>query len=401
MVRAALCLAVCILGLGISASADDHKAHIITFDVPGAGTGTEQGTFVSGINAVGAIVGSYVDGNYVTHGFVRRPDGRITTFDDPDGRTAATACSSAFEDALCGNTWAYGMNTWGVITGGYIDGDHEVFHGYIRTPDGKYTSFDAPQAGPDVSQGTFGYNINDSETISGVYSDSSNVSHIFLRSPDGKFTTFDVPGATGIGTPDFYGLSPRGTIAGSYTNDTFDNFETHGYVRTPDGTYTTFDDPNAGGHISCIGGGRGGRRCTTSQVTSPFSINSEGDVAGNYNDANGEFHGFVRTRDNKFTTYDVPGSSNTSILSNNRAGAITGYYLDSTSPYGHGFVRTASGKTIKFDAPGATLGTVGSGINAAGWVTGTYLDGDFVSHGYVLFLSPERVGDDHGELHRQ
>ena len=222
MVRAALCLAICMLALGISSSADDHKARVIAFDVPGAGTGTDQGTFVSGINAVGAIVGSYVDGNYVTHGFVRRPDGRITTFDDPDGRTA-TGCSSAFEDALCGNTWAYGMNTWGVITGGYIDGEHEVFHGYSRTPDGKYTSFEAPQAGTDVSQGTFGYNIDDSGTISGVYSDEFNVSHVYLRSPRGKFMIFDVPDANGIGTPDFYGLSPRGTITGSYTDDTFDS----------------------------------------------------------------------------------------------------------------------------------------------------------------------------------
>lgn len=67
----------------------------------------------------------------------------------------------------------------------------------------------------------------------------------------------------------------------------------------------------------------------------------------------------MRTRDNKFMTYDVPGSGSTSIASNNPAEAITGSYVDSTSLYAHGFLRTASGETIKFDAPGAIFGTVG------------------------------------------
>ncbi len=44
--------------------------------------------------------------------------------------------------------------------------------------------------------------------------------------------------------------------------------------------------------------------------------------------------------------------------------------------------------------------TVGSGINAAGWVTGTYLDGNYASHAYVLIPSPERERDDQGEPHR-
>ena len=33
----------------------------------------------------------------------------------------------------------------------------------------------------------------------GNYNDASGFSHGFLRSPDGKFTSFDVPGAGGYG----------------------------------------------------------------------------------------------------------------------------------------------------------------------------------------------------------
>ncbi len=269
MVRAVLCLAVCMLGLGLFASANDHAPKIITFDAPGAGTAVYQGTFVSGINAVGAIVGWYVDGYYAGHGFVRWPDGKITTLDEPDAVNfdgfPFPVCTEP-----CVSTVAYGMNTRGVITGGYIDAEHEALHGFIRTPDGKYTSFDDPQASSGLTfQGTVGYNIDDSGTISGVYSDSNNVSHVFLRSPRGEFTSFDVPGAAGIGTPDFYGLSPRGTITGSYTDENGYYPETHGYVRTPDGTLTTFDDPNAGIYLNCHGGAEVGPNVPLSKSLRP------------------------------------------------------------------------------------------------------------------------------------
>jgi hypothetical protein len=43
---------------------------ITTFDAPGAGTGLFQGTIPSGINPAGAIVGYYLDASYVFHGFL-------------------------------------------------------------------------------------------------------------------------------------------------------------------------------------------------------------------------------------------------------------------------------------------------------------------------------------------
>jgi len=59
------------------------------FDVPGAGTGAGQGTLPQGLNAEGAITGSYADSNSVSHGFVRSPRGTITTFDAPGAGTSA------------------------------------------------------------------------------------------------------------------------------------------------------------------------------------------------------------------------------------------------------------------------------------------------------------------------
>ena len=78
----ALCLAFCGLGLGLSSTA--RAATFTTFDAPGAGTGPGQGTFAASINPAGAITGYYLDVNGVFHGFLRAPNGSVTTFDAPE-----------------------------------------------------------------------------------------------------------------------------------------------------------------------------------------------------------------------------------------------------------------------------------------------------------------------------
>jgi hypothetical protein len=45
---------------------------ITAYDVPGAGTGTGEGTEPSGINNPGAITGDYIDANGVFHGFLAK-----------------------------------------------------------------------------------------------------------------------------------------------------------------------------------------------------------------------------------------------------------------------------------------------------------------------------------------
>src|SRR5437899_3069863 len=70
-----LCLTVCSVGLGLSRSAGAQT--ITTFDVPGA-----RDTTPRSINPAGAITGSYSD-VIGGHGFVRAPNGALTTFDVP------------------------------------------------------------------------------------------------------------------------------------------------------------------------------------------------------------------------------------------------------------------------------------------------------------------------------
>jgi len=95
-----------------------HK--IITFDVPGAGTRAGQGTFGWTINPSAAIVGWYVDGGNVMHGFLRDRAGKFTMFDAPGEGTAAGQ-----------GTFPQNDNTAGAIAGYYVDANG-VSHGFLR-----------------------------------------------------------------------------------------------------------------------------------------------------------------------------------------------------------------------------------------------------------------------------
>jgi hypothetical protein len=70
----------------------------------------------------GAIDGNYFDASGVSHGFVRSKQGAITTFDPPGTGTASGQ-----------GTWANDINPAGAITGYYLDANN-VYHGYLRTP---------------------------------------------------------------------------------------------------------------------------------------------------------------------------------------------------------------------------------------------------------------------------
>ena len=139
------------------------------------------------------------------HGFVRPPGGPITTFDAPGAGTGVNQGT---------NMASYeGLNPAGVLVVWYTDVNY-VNHGYVRAPDGMITTFDAPGAGTAANQGTFAYGVTPAGAIPGVYVDANAVMHGFLRSPEGEFTTIDVPGATGTNVQN---INVAGAIHGAMT----------------------------------------------------------------------------------------------------------------------------------------------------------------------------------------
>jgi hypothetical protein len=96
------------------------------------------------------ITGFYFDGNLVAHGFVRSPDGALTSF-DPVGSV---------------DTEPISIDPGGEISGVYSDANH-VSHRFLRDPEGAVTSFDAP----DSNGGTFVTGMSPRGEITGYYND--------------------------------------------------------------------------------------------------------------------------------------------------------------------------------------------------------------------------------------
>lgn len=71
------------------------------------------------------------------------------------------------------------------------------------------------------------------------------------------------------------------------------------------------------------------------------------------------------------TTFDVNGASRTEAVAINAGGAVTGYWLDSSS-IDEGFVRASDG-TITTFAPAGSIDTLPSCINRRGTIAGYYV----------------------------
>jgi hypothetical protein len=375
-VSLAFCLVLCTFWLGLSANAGGTRPTITTFEAPGAGTAPGQGTFPSGINALGVVTGFTRDPNSARHGFLRGPDGTFTIFDDP----AAGSCS-----ASCGTigngqgTRAYAINPAGTITGFFTDNSARC-HGYVRAADGTFTQIDAPDAGTGpFPQGTFPSEftpagINPAGAITGFYVDASSVQHGFVRAPGGQISEFDPAGSI-FTNPN--GIDALGEITGFYFDS---NFVGHGFLRALDGTITSFDAPGAD---RTPGSGNG---------TFGVSLIPNGEVEGVYVDVNGVLHGFVRSNQGIFSTFDAPGAGTgagqgTLPESNNTPGAIAGNYIDGSN-VNHGFLFNSQGNFSVFDVPnagtGAGQGTIPLGNNDPGAITGEYIDAGNVIHGFLV-----------------
>jgi hypothetical protein len=95
----------------------DYRGAFTTFDT------SDVRDFASmDINPDGVIVGSYLDTNLVFHSFRRAPDGTLTAIDVPGAGTGTLQ-----------GTNATSINPTGVITGSYTDANG-VSHGFLFQP---------------------------------------------------------------------------------------------------------------------------------------------------------------------------------------------------------------------------------------------------------------------------
>jgi hypothetical protein len=368
-------LDVILCALFLSQAVSAQEPRVVSFDAPGADTtpGDYNGTYPSGINALGVIAGSYQSADTVYHGFLRSPGGEFITFQAPGADTTAGSYNGTNPSSI---------NDLGVITGSYWDANG-FSHGFLRSPDGKFTTFDVPGAG---GYGTTPRAINFEGAVIGGYTDPTFAFHAFLRSPDGTITTWIGPDAcTGNGSEGCYGsgasnINAFGTIAGGF-EDNSGNFVHHSFVRNARGNLKVFDVPGAGT------GSYQGTGCPGCNL----GLNQLGAIAGIYSDANSVNHGFLRSTDGNLTKFDAPGAGTSSgqgtgcpsdcPVSINDLGAITGSYWDANF-VSHGYLRSPEGKIVTVD-PVGSIYTFPDGLNDLGSITGYYIDASGVYHGFL------------------
>jgi hypothetical protein len=250
-----------------------------------------NGTFASGINDAGTVVGRYGLG-FVNQGFIYQ-GGQYTTFDVNGAPTALTSINNAgtiagyYSDAngphgftMAGSTlttiddpnavhgtFVFGINNQGAVTGYYYDTNF-VAHGFSLSGT-TFTPIDVPGAGAPAGEtpGTFAQGINDSgRVVGGAF--GPHIGSVGFLFDGTNYTNFTVPGSSSTFGA---GINDAGDIVG---HDFASGF--HGFVNIG-GTYTTIDDPN-----SFLG-------------TMPSGINGSGVIVGSFLDANAHAFGFIAT----------------------------------------------------------------------------------------------------------
>lgn len=173
-------------------------------DFPGA-----IATYANAINDSGEVAGSYTDSSSANHGFLFLPqNGHYTRFNEP-----------TYIETLI-----QGINNHQDLSG-QVAYKRSPIYGYYLTHAGTFTRFSVPNSAETFAQG-----INNSGQVVGVWADKNVISpgdHGFLRLPDGTFTTFDVP--EGVGGTHAYGINDGGVIIGTFYDL---SGKGHGFIAT-------------------------------------------------------------------------------------------------------------------------------------------------------------------------
>jgi uncharacterized membrane protein len=323
-------------------------------------TATDTGTFPSAINLGGTVAGVYDDGAG-QHGFLRAPDGTITTFDP--GLAPTPFCTTGSTSIVPSGA----INSAGAVVGdcnGVTSGTQVVF---LRDPLGNFTEITPPENNVHDGMGVFP-TINDSGEIAGSYTDVTAKVHGFVVTPPygpGNYTNFDLPGETfGL---EVVSINNSGQVAGYYY--TSSSFSTaYGFLMVSPGMFTTIPAPGS------------------DQILEVTSMNDNAEITGfsllNYSSP---FHGFT-WQSGTTTPFDVAGETSTEAEGINFSGTIVGNAYDASA--GEGFVRNAAGTITTFVAEPTASYTQPQGVNALGTIAGIWLDSAFMRHGFIETPAP-------------
>jgi hypothetical protein len=251
------------------------------------------------------------------------------------------------------------IDSQGTVAGYYFDDTYYASHAFFRLADGTITTFDVPGAPPCTiawpSLCVTIAAINSGGTIIGSYFTQGSFMG-FLRDRYGNFTKFTV--STSMDTVPT-AINSAGEITGYW--DVYEKIPggeslvAHGFVRNTQGNFTFFDPPNSAG-------------------TKATSINSQGEIAGNFGTAEALSIGFLRSSDGHFTILDPPGMDTLSLISIADSGEIVGAgYNSSDGEQIKSFIRDPEGNYSTFSVvPAGDTQTMPVGLDTDGTLVGYY-----------------------------
>ena len=390
-------------------------------------------TFADFVNAAGVIVGSYIDAEGTYQAYVRTPDERFALLPLPKtldieylflhgindagvyvirldfGRGSRTMAGPfdamrplEFPGAV--STEGYNVNQDGSVVGYYNTADGRR-HGFIARP----VSGDSPVVAPARTNYTYesidvpGVNYlevtasSDFEDYAGNTRSPDGEKTVAFTLIDGVFTTYDFPGAQ---ETRFYALGNNGQAAGHYKDS---NGNYHGVILE-NGELRQYDFPNAvqtflygysdatgaltGDFIDAAGVQRGFSGDLIIDIpgataTHTDFVNAEGSIVGSYVDAEGTYHAYVRLRNGRFATIDLPTKGLTLEyffvhgISDARSIVARAKAVGDVP-------RTYAGQYVlhELQVPGA-VSTQGYNINQDGSVIGHYESPDGRTHGFI------------------
>jgi hypothetical protein len=190
--------------------------------------GASYPTFVTGLNDAGEVVGySTSDGTiYTMQGFQANIHGPVPS----PGNTAATEISVPGSEG----TFPTGINAEGTVVG--CSFANNVYQDFIRNSDGVLETLTLPGTTPSCLPGFSSYeifnvnptsiSINSEGTVTGSYLNQQNIPRGFVRFPDGKLATFgDLEATQTLPT----GINQRGVITGYDSQGSI----TRGFILEP------------------------------------------------------------------------------------------------------------------------------------------------------------------------
>lgn len=183
----------------------------------------------------------------------------------------------------------------------------------------------------------------------------ASTSTAFGQGPPYTFSKISYPGAV---STDVGGINNAGKVVGTYF---LADGTVHGFLYDS-ATYTTIDFPGA-------------------PYTYLFGINASDQIVGSYSTSTsiGPYHGLI-VDSGTHTTFDYP-TQETDGRAINASGHIVGIYDAAFGNPDHGYLKVGDTYT-SIDVAG-TLHTYAFGINDAGKITGTYVDGSGQLHGWI------------------